>query len=197
MIECKNIFLSYGDLKVYSDFNMNIQSGENVCLSGDSGKGKSTLLKLIQGYTTPQKGLITVNNIELNAKTVQQIRNQIIWIPQNIYLPVNNGYELLDLMNLSENAEKVKDLLYQLGLDKKIINQDFKEISGGQKQRVVIAICLSLDRPIILMDEPTSALDEDAVTLLRNTLNSLKDKTILSASHDKKWLDHIPRIVKL
>ena len=161
MIECKNIFLSYGDLKVYSDFNMNIQSGENVCLSGDSGKGKSTLLKLIQGYTTPQKGLITVNNIELNAKTVQQIRNQIIWIPQNIYLPVNNGYELLDLMNLSENAEKVKDLLYQLGLDKKIINQDFKEISGGQKQRVVIAICLSLDRPIILMDEPTSALDED------------------------------------
>ncbi|WP_075590241.1 ABC transporter ATP-binding protein [Labilibacter marinus] len=197
MIECKNISLSFEDHLVFKDFNLKIEKGESVCISGDSGKGKSTLLKLMQGFELIDEGSIVIDDIQQSESTIQTIRNKITWIPQNINLPVKNGIELMELLHVEDEKEQVYGFLKQLGVDENNFIKDFTEISGGQKQRIIIAICLSLDNEIILMDEPTSSLDENSIQLLIQLIQNLKRKTIVSASHNASWLKSVDRVISL
>lgn len=197
MVRLDNITLSFADKSIFENFSTDIKRGENVCFSGASGRGKSSLLKVIQGYITPQKGNITINDIELSSSSINKIRESIIWIPQNINLPVNNAIELMSIMDISFNKKHINTYLEELGLDANILSKDFTKISGGQKQRIIIAICLSLNKEIILMDEPTSSLDEDSISLLINTLKNMSGKTIISASHNLTWLNSVDKVIKL
>ncbi|MGQ1786198.1 MULTISPECIES: ABC transporter ATP-binding protein [unclassified Saccharicrinis] len=197
MIECKNISLSFDKLEVFKRFNLKIERGESVCISGESGKGKSTLLKLLQGFELVNEGTVIVAGDELNEKSVGQIRNKIVWVPQNINLPVKNGNELMGLLQIGDQKEKVLTFLKQLGVDARNLGKDFSDVSGGQKQRIIIAICLCLNKEIIFLDEPTSSLDEHSVRLLVSTVKSLKGKTIVSASHNKIWLQSVDRVIEL
>ena len=197
VIQCENISLSFSNKKVFDNLNFSIEKGENVCLSSPSGKGKSTLLKLLAGYVIPDSGQIRINNNILNTTTIKKIRDSIIWIPQNINLPVENGLELLKLMNVSSHLQSVNGFLQKLGLEPDMIGMDFNKISGGEKQRIVISICLSFNKEIILMDEPTSSLDEDAIGLLISTIKSMDKKTIVAASHHQKWVNSADKVLKL
>jgi polar amino acid transport system ATP-binding protein/putative ABC transport system ATP-binding protein len=197
MIKGNNISLRFKDNLILSNFNFEVISGEKVCLSGISGRGKTTLLKLIQGYVLPDVGEVYIDGILLNEKTVNQLRSKIIWIPQNINLPVNKGLQLMELLDISDRRNEVVSFLIQLGLSEEILQQDFQKVSGGQKQRIIISICLSLDKEIILMDEPTSSLDEGAIKQLVATIKSLKGKTILSASHNSTWIKHSDKVIQL
>jgi polar amino acid transport system ATP-binding protein/putative ABC transport system ATP-binding protein len=197
MIHCQNIELTFSGKKIFDKLNLFIEKGENVCLSGPSGKGKSTLLKMIQGYITPDNGHILINNTMLSTTTIKELRESIAWIPQNINLPVNNGWELLNLLHIQSNIELVNEFIEKLGLEKDIISKDFNKISGGQKQRIIISICLSLNKKIILMDEPTASLDDVSIKLLIKTLKSLNGKTIVSASHNHLWVNNTDKIIQL
>lgn len=197
MIEFKNIALSFSDKHIFTDLTFKIGKGENVCLSGPSGRGKSTLLKMMQGYILADKGQIFIDKWQMTPHNVKHIRDAVIWIPQNINLPVNNGLELLRLMHIEDNLPKVQEIAVSLMLEDEIMGKDFTKISGGQKQRVIIAICLSIDKDIILMDEPTSSLDADSISALLKTLATLGNKTIVSASHNEQWLRESGRVVQL
>jgi len=197
MIQCKNIELTFSDKKIFDNLNIYIEEGDRVCISGPSGIGKSTLLKLLQGYIIPDKGQIRINNKTLNTNTIKEIRESIIWIPQNANLPVSNGSELLKLMNIQPNKEVVQDFIQKLGLEKDIIFKEFSQISGGQKQRIIISICLSLDKKIVLMDEPTSSLDDVSINLLIKVVKSLIGKTIVSASHNHLWVNNADKTIIL
>lgn len=197
MIDLKDITLSFGDKSIFNNLNIHIANGENACLIGDSGRGKSTILKLLQGYILANDGDIIIDNLVLSPSTIKAIRKKVIWIPQNVNLPVNTGKELLELMNLETKIPIVKKLLEGLGLETNYLEKNFKVISGGEKQRVIIAVCLSSDKPIVLMDEPTSALDNNSVQFLHQTIKSLQGKTFLSASHDKKWINSVDKIINL
>lgn len=197
IIEFKNISLSLSNKTIFDKLNIKISEAENICISGPSGVGKSTLLKLISGFVIADSGEVYVNNNLLNPENISLIRKSIIWIPQNINLPVESGVELLNLLNIETNEDSVEKLIESLGLESNFLYKNFNEISGGQKQRVIIAVCLSLDKEIIIMDEPTSSLDEDSIIKLISTVNSLKGKTIISASHNKTWLDNSDKIIKL
>lgn len=151
----------------------------------------------MQGYLLPNKGEIHLHGLLLNEKNIQEIRKKIVWIPQNINLPVDHGLELMKLMEISSHQPLVESFLEQLGLENSMLSKNFNEISGGQKQRVIMAICLSLDKEIIMMDEPTSSLDEDSIQLLIHCLKSLKNKTIISASHNSTWMKSTDQIIAL
>ena len=197
MIQCNNISLSFPDKVIFDNLDLLVEKGENVCLSGPSGIGKSTLLKLFLGFMTPDHGEIRINNQKLNEASIKQIRENITWIPQNINLPVENGSDLMKLMNVSSRQGSVEDLLQRLGLKKDIIAEPFGNISIGEKQRIIISICLSLDKEIILMDEPTASLDDDSIDLLINTIKSLEGKTIVSASHNRLWVESCDKKISL
>lgn len=197
MIEFKNVDLEFQDLQIFKDFSFKIDRGEHVCFSGASGRGKSTLLKMLQGYVIPKKGKIIIDQWEVSHSTVDDIRNAVIWIPQNINLPVNNGNALLELMNLEHKWERVVAIAEKLFIGEDLLKKDFTKISGGQKQRVIISICLSIDRNIILMDEPTASLDAVAIDALLKTLAEFSDRTVVSASHNEKWLRDAGRVIEL
>lgn len=197
MIQCKNIELTFSGKKIFDNLTIFVEEGENVCVSGPSGRGKSTLLKMLQGFVTPDSGEILINNTILSTITVKDLRESIAWIPQNINLPVNNGLDLLNLMHLQSNIELVKEYMEKLGLENSIISKDFDKISGGQKQRIIISICLSLNKNIILMDEPTASLDDVSIELLIRTIRSLKGRTIISASHNSLWVNSTDKKISL
>ncbi|MCW3789019.1 ABC transporter ATP-binding protein [Plebeiibacterium sediminum] len=197
MIKCNDISLSFGKKKIFEHVSFHVEEGEFLTIKGESGTGKSSLLKMIQGYVPFLNGEISVKGELLTEKSISGIRNDIIWIPQNVNLPVKNGVELVQLMGLNNNNGLIESLLDQLGLESKILHKDFQKVSGGQKQRIIIAICLSINKPIVLMDEPTSSLDENAIQLLIHTMKSLKGKTILTASHNITWIENSDRIIEL
>lgn len=197
MIKCDHISLTLSEKNILTDLSFHLNKGEHTAISGASGKGKSSILKLLQGFLIPNSGRIQVNNIELTNSSVSEIRKQIIWIPQNVNLSISSGNELIQLLELEDQNEIISSNMEQLGLDKTIVNRDFKEISGGQKQRIVIGICFALKRNIILMDEPTSSLDTESIQLLIKLVHSLKDKTILSTSHNQLWLNSVNQVITL
>lgn len=197
MIEFRSISLSFQDKAIFTDFMAEIKAGEKVSISGPSGRGKSSLLKLVQGYLSPDAGKILIDNEEISQKSIHHLRKKMAWIPQNINLPVNNGQEMVELMDISTNKESIVDYLTKLNLEGDILSKNFSKISGGQKQRIIISIVLSLQKPILLMDEPTSSLDEKSVKRLIELMDSLENTTVLSASHNQTWLDHSDKVIEL
>jgi ABC-type bacteriocin/lantibiotic exporter with double-glycine peptidase domain len=198
MIKCEKISLSFPNQPICEDLSFTIQEGESICFSGPSGKGKSSLLKVLMGFISPQSGRIEIEGLDLNSDTVDSIRDRIAWLPQNSNLPVDSANELVELLDL--NAEQIKGFNHFLDLlDVKDSagSKSFMEISGGQKQRIVMAACLSLDKPILILDEPVSALDDHSIDLLVSTLDSLPNKTIVSTSHNQKWIKYCDQIVEL
>lgn len=197
MIEFRNISLSFQGKSIFENFNEEIPAGAKISVGGASGRGKSSLLKLIQGYHIPDSGKIIIDSEEIDSKSIHQLRKKMAWIPQNINLPVNNGADLIELMEVAKHMETIEQYLKMLDLEGAILDQDFSTISGGQKQRIVISIVFSLGKPIVLMDEPTSSLDEKSIANLLEIVNTMESTTIVSASHNKTWLDHSDKVIEL
>lgn len=197
MISGNNISLTYSKKTIFENFSFNIGKGENVSFSAPSGKGKTTLLKMLMGYVIPDQGEIRINDRLLNEGTIKQARDSITWVPQNINLPVENGHQLLKLMQAISNQTAVEDYMEKLGLNQTYLGEDFTRISIGEKQRIIIAICLSFEKEIILLDEPTSSLDDKSVERLINTVSKLEGKTVVTASHNKKWTDSCDKVITL
>jgi len=198
MIKCEKINLSFAKQVICENLSFELARGESMCFSGPSGKGKSSLLKVLMGFLMPQSGTIQVDGLELNSDTIMAIRNKMTWLPQNSNLPVDSANELVALLQMKkEQKESFQFFLSQLGVPKCGGGKRFTEISGGEKQRVIMAACLSLDKPMILLDEPVSALDDHSIELLFSTLDSLPNKTIVSTSHNQKWINYCNRIIEL
>ncbi len=197
MIRIKNLTISFGAEKIIDDLSFEVTNGELVTITGASGKGKSTLLKTLQGYVIPEKGEVAVKGLSLKEETIDAIRKEIIWIPQNINLPVENGAEMIELLGLNTKEEEIGKNLAALNLPKEILSKNFLNISGGEKQRVIIAVCLALEGELLLMDEPTSALDETSIENLIKLVKSLKGKTILAVSHNLQWIAKSDEVIEL
>ncbi len=194
MIKCKDICFSFNQSSLFNHLNLEIRKGEFVSIRGQSGKGKSTLLKMIQGYVIPYSGVIEIEGLSLNIRNIQEIRNRICWIPQNINLPVARAYELIDFLGIEKNSDRINGYVERLGLKTEILKKPFSKISGGQKQRIVIALGLSLQKPIVLLDEPTAHLDDYSIDKLIDVIIEEPGRTILSVSHNHTWLKASDRV---
>jgi len=198
MIRINNLTLELNGKKIIDNMSFSIKKGEKVCIWGPSGSGKTSLLRILMGQLEIKSGEILIDNSPLTASTLQAIRGKIAWVPQNINLPVNTGNELADLLGSSGDfRNKVKEFVEQLGMSEDLLSKNFNEISGGQKQRIILANCLALERPLLLMDEPTSALDNHAIDLLISTIFSNKKQTLISATHNEKWKQQCDRLINL
>ncbi|TFF87899.1 MAG: ABC transporter ATP-binding protein [Promethearchaeota archaeon] len=197
MIQFEDVYLSFDNGVVFNNLSFSIKTGKNACIAGPSGSGKSSALKIIQGYLVPRQGKVLVKGLPLNKKKVKEIRTKIAYVPQNINLPVANGKELTNLIGYSTNFEVIENYLKQLGLPEDMFLRSFDQMSGGQKQRIIIAVCLSLKREILLLDEPTSSLDDKSIDKLIAVINDLNNVTVVSASHNPKWIKAMDQVIYL
>lgn len=196
MIEAKNISINFGDLVLFRHLDLHVNRGESVCVSGQSGSGKTSLLKAILGFVPVSEGSINVDGIVLTPKTADLVRRKIAWIPQELSLPsewvsemVRMPFELKANREAGFSKKKLMDNFALLGLEEELYQKRVSEISGGQRQRIMLAVTAMLNKSVLIVDEPTSALDPDSCNRVISFFKLLcsKGMTILAVSHDKQF----------
>lgn len=195
----ENLNVSYTkDNYVLTDFNSSIENNKLTILSGCSGKGKSTLLKVIMGFCTYDEGNVKLWNIDLKKYSVKDLRNLISYIPQNnLIFEGSIKYNIAlgttdSTMEEIENAARmacIHDFIINLpdGYETQIFSQNVT-LSGGQKQCIAIARGILQDRPLLLFDEAFSAMGSGLATQIINNINNINNKTIVIVSHDTNIL---------
>lgn len=191
MINFKNISIKFNNKIVLHNFNLVVNTGEKILISGVSGKGKTTLLKLLLGFSTPNSGSILVDNLELNEQTINIIRNKIGYMPQSTpFLNIKIEKLIHTIFNYKENLKTKLDMsiliqtLKEFNLDSNILSKNINQLSGGEKQRLAFVIIILLDRKIWVLDEITSSLDQDMKEKVINYILNT-NKTVILVSHDK------------
>ncbi|MGL4106747.1 ABC transporter ATP-binding protein [Clostridium sp. LP20] len=209
MIKLENINKSYGDNKILTNFSLSINDGEFVAITGESGKGKSTILNILGLLEDINSGKLVIDgmeNIKANSsKANKVIREKISYLFQNFALvdeeTVKYNLNLaLKYVKISkkEKVDRIKSALKSVGLcgyeERKIY-----ELSGGEQQRVAIARAILKPSKIVLADEPTGSLDQSNVRLILELLKELNKggKTIIIVTHDKDVSNACDRIITL
>lgn len=203
----KNIVKKYGDNIIFNNFSLAIEAGEFIAITGESGKGKSTMLNII-GLLEKCEGEIFLNGNLINnigsKKRRELLKNKIGYLFQN--------YALIDDLTVYDNLKivmkkekrnsqvlKMEEALKKVGLINKHLHQKVYELSGGEQQRVAVARLILKDCEIILADEPTGSLDKSNGTIIMDLLAALnkQGKTIVMVTHDDKNLKYSNRVVQL
>jgi putative ABC transport system ATP-binding protein len=196
------------ELEALKGIDLEIKRGEYISIMGPSGSGKSTLFNMIGALDKPTSGKVYIDEVDvaqLDAYELAWLRcRKIGYIFQTFNLiPVMTALENVTLpmifagLSTDESIDKAVELLETVGLGDRVQHRPL-ELSGGQQQRVAVARALANDPAIVLADEPTGNLDRqtgrEIIELLRR-LNTEKEVTIISATHDLKMLDVSDRIV--
>lgn len=204
MLQGKQIDFSYPGESIFKGLNFTLNRGERVVLKGESGSGKSTFFRLILGFEYPTSGEILFDQKPLKGKHLQNFRTHSAWLPQDLNFGEGNVSDVIRFPFSFKNNESTKpdeqkiiDIFKDLGLEEDTLKKPFQDLSTGQRQRVGIALCILLNKPVMLLDEPTSALDENSKEKAIQHLFSDKNRTILSTSHDPFWIDRCDRIIHL
>ncbi|MCT4595123.1 MAG: ABC transporter ATP-binding protein [Anaeromicrobium sp.] len=193
MIQFKNIHLSFNGKTLFKDFNMNIKKGEKILLNAPSGKGKSTLFKLLLGFVKPHKGEIILDGKNLEKNNITYFRKNIAYVSQDVDLRNDKVWDLiLEIFSYKNNRhieitkDKVLDIFKYFNFSEDIMEKKVSELSGGERQRLGLIICILMDRHVWLLDEVTSGLDKEMKEKVVDYVLK-KDKTVLIISHDKIW----------
>ncbi len=192
-IRIENISLQYEQQVVLDNINLDIHSGEFICLLGPSGSGKSSLLRLVSGLANPSSGKVFIDNQEvtgpgLDRGVVFQEYSLFPWmsIGENILLGLEQANPKEPVSKLKVVAE---DFLNLVGLPD-VYNKMPSQLSGGMRQRAAIARAFAMSPPILLMDEPFGALDAVTRAHLQDLVldlwqqNKQNRKTIVFVTHD-------------
>ena len=178
MINFKNVTFSYKKSKenLFKDFSLHIKEGERIWLSGASGRGKTTLLRLIMGLEKVKKGKIEISEKAKISVVFQEDR----LIP---FVSVRKN------VSLFSNEEKAERLLTLLGL-KEAADMSVDELSGGMKRRVALARALSKDFNLLILDEALNGLDEETKKITAFVINEYtQNKTVIFVSHSGEEAD--------
>ena len=210
MIELQHIWKQFGSRIIFSDLNLNFQSGMVYALIGDSGCGKTTLLNMLAKLETFDKGEIVYKGKSLTSlKNEEFYRNELGYLFQNFGLlesqTIRENLEL-GLIGKKKNKKQEKErLLLQalqaVRLDYLSLNQKIYELSGGEAQRVALAKIILKNPPLILADEPTASLDPKNSKEIMEILLELRNanRTIIIATHNPsiwKMADQVIRLSK-
>jgi ABC-type lipoprotein export system ATPase subunit len=207
MIKTESLKFSY-DGKKYFDFpDINLDSGENLLIIGNSGIGKTTLLHLLAGILKPESGSISVSGTDISKFSdteLDKFRGDNIGIvfqkPHFISsLTINENLKLAQYLSPSKISRDAKKILESLNIKDKY-QQKPNQLSEGEKQRASIALALINSPSLILADEPTSSLDDfncnNVIKLLKKQANDHKAQLIV-ITHDARLKKHFKNNLNL
>lgn len=205
MIEIKGLSKRYNNNVVLDNVDLKIQKGDVVAVIGPSGTGKSTLLRCLNLLENPEKGVVKIEDLEVDLTKkskadIINIRKNTAMVFQQFNLfrrktALENVMEGLVIVKKIPKAEAEKIAIEQLtkvGLFERI-NYYPKQLSGGQQQRVAIARALAMNPKILLFDEPTSALDPELVGEVLETIKAtaLEGNTMIIVSHEMNFVRNV------
>lgn len=193
-IEFRNVSFAYDDQKVVNDLSLNIPYGKKVAIVGESGCGKSTILKLLGRFYDVNEGQITLGNQSINSLEISELRSCLGYVLQDTYLfnmsilenirfgrPDATDDEVIEASKLAGAHEFILDT--DKGYET-VLGERGSRLSGGQKQRISIARAFLLNPKIILLDEATSALDTSTEILVKKSIDDLSEgKTVIAVAH--------------
>ncbi len=206
IFECKDVTLGYENKVVAKNLNFKIDQGDYLCVVGENGTGKSTLIKTLLGLIKPLNGEVIANVQGKNHKGVGYLPQQTqaqkdfpasVW--EVVLSGVLNNDHRRPFYNKKDKAEAEKNMEKLNILDLK--KRCYRELSGGQQQRVLLARALCATDSVLILDEPVTGLDPAASMELYETIKDLNKKenvTIIMVSHDiKNALNYATHILHL
>ena len=182
MIEFKNVSFSYKEKNVLDNFNLKIASGERICLFAKSGRGKTTVLRLITGLEKPDKGEVRLGSDSISA-VFQEDR----------LLPFKTVRENINEFSDGKNTDEI---LGRLGIIS-VADSYPSVLSGGMARRVAIARALCKESDIYIFDEPFTGLDKENIISCSEVINDMTEgKTVVAVLHEKEYASLINCTVK-
>ena len=205
----KHVAYKYPDSKkvLINNLNLNIKAGEKLAIVGETGSGKSTIIKLIIGLLKDYQGEILISNENLGNINLNDLYDQITYISQES--PIFDGTlrenivfdkkvsdkEILKVLKLV-SLEKFYQRL-EKGLDNELGERDIK-MSGGERQRVALARLFFENTNIVILDEATSAIDNiTEKEVMTNIMKNLKEKTLIIITHRLETIKKVNQVLVL
>ena len=196
MLEVKNLNKKFGKLQVLTDVSLKAYEGEILCIKGESGAGKTTLIRCICNLETYDSGEIIIDG-KSGSEFVQD-KVGLVFQSFNLFphLRIIDNLTIAPvsqkLMTKEQARERAMELLTKLKIESKENSYPF-ELSGGQKQRVAIARACMLSPKVLCFDEPTSALDSKTTEGIAAILRDLASEgmCIIVISHDNDFCDMV------
>ncbi len=171
----QNVSKSYGDNEVIRDFSLALGMGERLCIMGESGCGKTTLLNIILGLTTADSGDVSVSG-----------RCACVFQEDRLCESFSAVYNVKAVTGDKVSQSDIEKCLSELGLSESLY-VPVSKLSGGMRRRVAIARALLAEAEIIILDEAFKGLDENTrKQTIEYVLSKTTGKTLICATHDKK-----------
>lgn len=197
-INFKNVDYKIGNRKLINKFNLTINKGDNIFISGDSGVGKSTLFKLLNKDLIVNDNSIFINNIDINILKESSIKKNICYVSQNEYIfndTIKNNILLYSNINNKElnkilKITMVDKILKDRNIDLNfILEENGHNLSGGERQKILLARTLARNIDYLILDETTSEIDIKSERKILERMITEYKKTLILISHRKSNID--------
>jgi ATP-binding cassette subfamily B protein len=204
-IKFSNVNFQYDHTKVLSNISFHIKKGTSIALVGESGGGKSTIIKLVLGLLKKTDGNIEFDGIDIDKIELDSLYDSISYISQespifdasireNIVFDENRSdeelFQILGLVNLSEKVKQLPE-----GLNT-IVGERGHLLSGGERQRLAVARVIAQNKNIIVLDEPVSALDcLNEANIMEQLITIFADKVVIIVAHRLQYIKDVDQII--
>ena len=185
VIEARSLWHSYDDETLINNINIKIRRGDRIGLIGNNGVGKSTLLKILLGQISPNKGSVKLGT-NLNIGYFDQIHRELD-TEKTIAENVGNGKEYI---KINGKDRHIIGYLRNFLFSPKRAMTPVKALSGGERNRVLLAKLFTQPTNLLVLDEPTNDLDIEMLEVLEEQLVEYKG-TLIIVSHDRQFLDNV------
>lgn len=191
-ISFNDVGFSYEDTEVLKALNLNFEKGKKYLLLGPSGGGKSTILRLLRKYISPDQGELMIDDVDLDRIISEEYLRQLANVEQHVFLfedSLRNNLTLYkdypdEEVEAAIEASGLEDFVLKQpsGLEQLILDNG-KNVSGGEKARIAIARGLLRKSDILLLDEAFASLDDEVAKSIEKRLLALEGVTVIQVSH--------------
>jgi ABC-type multidrug transport system fused ATPase/permease subunit len=204
-----DVTFRYEDKPVLKDLSFQLERGECIGLSGMSGKGKTTVVNLLLGFSEPCRGVISINGNSTQAEERREYWQHVAYVKQQPFMINDSILRNIVLAEKATDPERLDQVIRAVGLDgvkgvfpeglDTILTENGRNISGGQRQRIAFARALYKQADLLILDEPFNELDEASEREMLRHCRALAQagKTILLITHNKESFSFCHKIISL